>query len=387
MSNFTTLYNTAGLPIGSIARGRINDPTWLPMNGGLYLKADYPELDTSQYLTFGNNTVQTAAGTTPTSWNHIYGDMWAHNDNYSTLILASAASSTYLHSTDGGVTWVQRTHTIGGLAQAACFVNNLFILITSTGAGFSSDGITWTSFPAISQNGFIDFFNGLYIWVRVSVSNTESTVYTSPTLAGATWTARFGVAGASGRSSFSLLPNADGGLLRNGDVLQFGHTDGGGPSYQIVSTTDGIVYYSTAVASPSQSARLTSSGFVYNTSSVSPSRADMSRGTNGLLLYIASSGHRLNNLSNLWSVSSLSGNTTDRMLFSENKSFGEVMRNRTLPSSINRATYFTPSRIIMIPTNSVSSAIYYMNIDTLRFRLERPYMDGRFVDDAYIKAA
>jgi len=62
MSNFTTLYNTAGLPTGTIARGRINDPTWLPMNGGLYLKADYPELDTTDFMTVGNNTVQTASG-------------------------------------------------------------------------------------------------------------------------------------------------------------------------------------------------------------------------------------------------------------------------------------------------------------------------------------
>ena len=83
------------------------------------------------------------------------------------------------------------------------------------------------------------------------------------------------------------------------------------------------------------------------------------------------------------------GGVGDRIFFTESKFAEGTIQSRTLPvgSSSSTDVFMTPSRMIFLPITSGSTSVYYVNIDTTRFRLERPFMDGTLVDDAYIKAA
>jgi hypothetical protein len=88
---------------------------------------------------------------------------------------------------------------------------------------------------------------------------------------------------------------------------------------------------------------------------------------------------------NLSAASGSSGSLVGRVAVSESPLLG-ALRHFAVPGSptiTNLASIVTPSRAIFFS----NAGIYYLNVDTTRFRLDRPYMDGQFVSDAFIKAA
>jgi len=396
MSNFTTLYNTAGLPTGTIVRGRINDPTWLPMNGGLYLKADYPELDTSQYLTFGNNTVQTATGTVIMQGTDLQS--FAHNADYSRLVFCDTSGSA-CRSTDGGLTW--SNFTVSGITPISgiSFVNGQFVAYNQTSFATSTDLTTWSasaawSFPSGLQTiHILEYFNGLYIVFGVPNTTGQFGIYTSATLTGGSFTGRW--SGIDLGTNF--VPLANNNLRRgvvNGSLLRVGR---GAGTQMFVSTMDGINFNSssfpvTAPIAPNNT-NITSSGFSTSKDGalIAYSQGAAEFGGDTLVrVFIPYNQSRLVNFGNLFAHYAVGATTADRLLVSESKYYLPNVYSEVLPagSSAGHRCAFTPTRLIIVPSNGASSnSVYYLNIDTARFRLERPFIDGHFVDDAYIKAA
>lgn len=397
MSNFTTLYNTAGLPTGTIVRGRINDPTWLPMNGGLYLKADYPELDTSQYLTFGNNTVQTASGTVIMQGTDL--SSFAHNADYTRLVLCDTLNST-CRSTDGGLTW--SNFTIPGMATVTGinFLNGQFVAYSPASFATSTNLTTWSaasswSFPSsLNTIAIVEYFNGLYIVFGSPTTSGQVGIYTSATLTSGSFSGRWN--GIEAGTTFTPLANNN--LRRgvvNGAVLRVGRTTEGAPG--IISTIDGInfqqsLWRATSPILPTNLS-ITSSGFLTTKDgqliSYTQGAAEVG-GDNLVRLAMPYTQSTLINFGNLFAHMATGDTVADRLLVSESKYYQPNTYLEILPAaaSAGHRCAFTPTRLIIIPSNGASSGnAYYLNIDTARFRLERPLIDGHFVDDAYIKAA
>lgn len=406
MSNFTTLYNTAGLPTGTIVRGRINDPTWLPMNGGLYLKADYPELDTSQYLTFGNNTVQTATG--PAGGISYF----AHTPNYSSLIVSGATTASYRQSSDGGLTWVTRS--IAGISSSIGFivyVNNMFIAYGSTSSSTffstSTDGVTWTSTitaPQVAGGSitWMDFIGGVYVLTgSSSVDNgTVRGILTSANLASG-WVAR-GVTG-TGQSGIGSGSVNVAGLnsnfrrsmkRRQGAIVctQSSTSSGSSNGLGFTSTVDGLNFTNENLGTQA-SLPDGLNDFEYFTRSyqtlLDKNAARGSSALNNLVfpdLILPGTSVSLagGNYMNLY-VPSASMSGVDRVYWSESR-----FAVSTYSQAVSGLSYTGSQHAVITPTRAIfflPSNIYYLNIDNARFRLDAHYMDGRIVDDAYIKAA
>jgi hypothetical protein len=63
----------------------------------------------------------------------------------SNLIVANSSNNTYIHSTDGGATWVQRTSPFAGAIQAIAFNGAYFLAVVGYTVAKSADGISWTT--------------------------------------------------------------------------------------------------------------------------------------------------------------------------------------------------------------------------------------------------
>jgi hypothetical protein len=391
MSNFTTLYNTAGLPAGTIARGRINDPAWLPMNGGLYLKADYPELDTTDFMTVGNNTVQTASGSinstrTLTSV--------SYNTDYSRIVVTNGGGSNNLiRSLDGGLTW--SNFTVPGLPAVAplcSFVNNLFVVFYASGATIqfatSTDAVTWSSFTSMSGPSsptgadFLDFSNSVYI-LGYRTTSGNATIATNATLSTG-WVNR----ATSADASFNTVANnrrVQLGRLPNGMLMATTSTTIWTSLNGIDWLTQGGTGY-TAVAS--SAFRVTDYGSFYSgTSNILGLNIGSCRNfLDSTIVTLQTNSGIWNNFRNFFTRD---GGASDKVFFTESKFAEGTIQSRTLPvgSSSSTEVFMTPSRMIFLPITSGTTSVYYVNIDNTRFRLERPFMDGTLVDDAYIKAA
>lgn len=387
MSNFTTLYNTSSLPIGTVARGSINDPTWLPMDGGLYLKSDYPQLDTSEYLTFGNNTFQTGLASGLSS--AISSSGFAHNADYSKLIIYGNNGNFHLQSSDGGITWMVRSNPVATVIRHVNFINNMFVLVHPNSSIYTSpDGITWTSagtapiFSSAPGGNGMFYVNGLYV-IYGNVG-----IYTSPTIVSPTWTAR----DASGGSDmYSNASNKKPTAYKLNGVYYLTQYVAASPAYYFIATIDGINYSRVAeVNAQLITTRFSDYDILYSTSGLQFNLGELLTTPPNFSIYppqLSESGLQdITSGLNFYAWMTSNGSST-RVAYSESK-FASRISTRTLPSPLTGGSsiFFTPNRMIVIG-HGASQPVYYLNVDTTRFRLERPYMDGRIVDDAYIKVA
>jgi hypothetical protein len=388
MSNFTTLYNTAGLPTGSIARGRINDPTWLPMNGGLYLKADYPELDTTDFMTVGNNTVQTASGSISS---RSALTSVSYNTDYSRIVVTNGlASNNLIRSTDGGLTW--SNFTIPGLPAVVplcSFVNNLFVVFYASGGAIqfatSADAVTWSSFTAMSVPSspigvdFLDFSNSVYILGYRSSSGNG--IATNATLSTG-WVNR----AASTDATFNTVANnrrLQAGRLPNGVLM----VTSGTTFWTSTNAIDWYIASSGGYTAVAPSAfKVTDYGSFYQDQNLGLNLNACRNFLDSTIVALQPNDGIWNNFRNFFTRN---GGASDRVFFTESKFAEGIIQSRTLPvgSSSSTEVFMTPSRMIFLPITSGTTSVYYVNIDNTRFRLERPFMDGTLVDDAYIKAA
>ena len=395
MSNFTTLYNTSSLPIGTVARGSINDPTWLPMDGGLYLKSDYPQIDTSEYLTFGNNTFQTglASGLSST----ISSSGFAHNADYSKLIIYGNNGNFHLQSSDGGITWMVRSNPVATAIAHVNFINNMFVLVHTNASIYTSlDGITWTSAgtaPSFSgPPGGIGMFyvNGLYV-IYGNVGTSAFGIYTSPTIVSPTWTARDASSGSSNINMYSNASNKKPTAYKLNGVYYLTQYFGSDTEYYFIATIDGINYSRVAkVNSQLAVTRFSDYDILYSTAGLQFNLGELLTTPPNFSIYPTqlseSGGQDITSGLNFYAWMTSNGSST-RVAYSESK-FASRTSTRTLPSPLTGGSsiFFTPNRMIVIGYGA-GQPVYYLNVDTTRFRLERPYMDDRIVEDAYIKVA
>lgn len=198
MSNYSTLFGGASIPVGAIVQGQFaSDTNYLPCDGSDQLKASYPLLYTSNLQTLGSNAVVSravptagqnavvAAGNTlvmvtaGTSFAQVStdgGNTWVQKSlastagSYVTLaygngaIVLTYASTTQLQvSTDGGNTWALKTPgSIGSAIHRVRFAGGLFFAFgdpSSLGTAYmltSSDGLTWSGRTPPGGTGFID---------------------------------------------------------------------------------------------------------------------------------------------------------------------------------------------------------------------------------------
>ena len=176
-----------GVPIGAIVLGQFaNDSTYLPLDGGDYVSATYPQLDKTNMKTFGSN--QYVSRTLPSSatWNCVtYG-----NSQFVAMGASVCATS------PDGITWTARTVAAVTFATVV-YAGSQYVAGTTAGLIYTSpDAITWTSRGNIT--GFsitsIAYGAGLYV-INGTSAATENTshVYTSPDAV--TWTVRSIAAG------------------------------------------------------------------------------------------------------------------------------------------------------------------------------------------------
>ena len=190
MSLFTSLYGSgAGAPIGSIVAGNVSPGgDWLPLDGTVYNKADYPELDTSCMLTVGNNTLVTRQ--TLVSGGYFF----AATASVAVWYPASAPNPTYYSSSDNGVTWISRTFpggNFGGIWNIAV-ANGVFFAISNSSIATiytSTDGVSWTarSLPGARPLSAVGYVGGLYVLVQYSLS-ASNVAYVLRSADLATWT-------------------------------------------------------------------------------------------------------------------------------------------------------------------------------------------------------
>ncbi|MGB4060774.1 MAG: hypothetical protein WBK26_11220 [Burkholderiaceae bacterium] len=191
MSNASEILGggSAGAPIGAMAAGKISDPAWLPLDGNLYNKADYPLLDTSRMLTFGSNNWVAGPAFANTAYNmlHLGGSNW-----YAANI--GLANTTAYRSTDDGATWTAATLPANGNTLAVRFVNGvLFALVAGNGGSTiytSTDlGVSWLARTVSSANywGSVGYVGGRYILLPSYAPSASLIALWSTDLA--TWTA------------------------------------------------------------------------------------------------------------------------------------------------------------------------------------------------------
>lgn len=180
MSTYSQLYGSGGTAIGSYVAGNLSgDADYLPADGSIYNKLDYPNLDTSSMLTIGSNTVSTG----PT-----IGTGITSIERGGSMLIAYSASATYYTSTDDGVTWTSRT--FPGAASLFSYVNGVwfgFLSTSSTTIYTSSDGINWTSRTTGGSYIYscVGYVNGQYV-IGVVVGTTQFSTLRSTDLT--TWT-------------------------------------------------------------------------------------------------------------------------------------------------------------------------------------------------------
>lgn len=192
MSNWTSLFGGGAVPIGAIVQGQFAaDNFYLPCDGGDYLKAAYPNLDTTQLETFGSNTL-TARSIGRTGLTSVaFGNGGAGG----LFVATTVGQNTCLTSPDG-VTWTSRA--LPGVAYSllgtsVVFGNGLFVVLNYAGGVVytSPDGITWTQraipAPPASQWAKVGFANNLF-FVFLTKNANQSVLLTSPD--GITWTQR-----------------------------------------------------------------------------------------------------------------------------------------------------------------------------------------------------
>lgn len=179
MSLFTSLYGSgAGAPIGSIlaSTGVINDPDWIRLDNSVYLRADYPDLDVTNKLTFHGSSLVTGPTVGAQNWNviHITGSTWyAHSMD---------ANTNARKSTDNGATWTSCTIPANGLSWHVQYVNGLYFCTyyaSGTTATYytSTDGITWTTLTwPRSDHCFagIGYIDGRYVAVATYSSGAPT---------------------------------------------------------------------------------------------------------------------------------------------------------------------------------------------------------------------
>lgn len=184
------------VPIGAIVQGQYAaDTSYLPCDGGDYLKATYPRLDTTLLETFGSNTVtaRSLARTGQTSvafGNGIFVAITSGTANYST-------------STDG-VTWTARTLpgalTANGGGSLVAFGNGVFVAMgyNNLTAYTSADGINWTArtltAPSTAYWGKVVYAGSLF-FILPNWGSANGQILTSAD--GVTWTLRSTGIGAS----------------------------------------------------------------------------------------------------------------------------------------------------------------------------------------------
>lgn len=260
MSLYSTLYGSgAGAPIGTVVAsvGAITDPDWVRLDNGIYLKADYPDLDTSKLLTFEGQSLVTGPTITARTYrvNHISGTIWyAH----------STTDNVCARSTDNGATWSTGTLPGSGFPGASggywhvSYVNGLFFYHHSgtsytTSYYTSTDGLSWTlrSLPtwgSSSSIGGIGYINGRYVAAPgFSATSNLTCLYSAD---GITWTVGASMYSGSGTVQTNLpygsggwtLPISKATGLHCGSLMYSGGTyTNGGPSFW---TVDGVNFVS-----------------------------------------------------------------------------------------------------------------------------------------------
>lgn len=246
----------SGAPIGAIAAaaGPINDQQWLPLDNGLYLKADYPNLDVSKMLTFDGQSLVTGPTIAARTYrvNHVTGTTW---------YAYSTTDNVCARSTDNGATWTAGTLPGGGFPGASgghwsvSYANGLFFFhhagTSWTNTYYTSaDGLTWTarSLPTSwgsggNSIGSIGYINGRYVAAPAYSGTPYITCLYS--VDGITWTVGSSLYTGTAPLQTTLanggvwtLPSSKGTGLHCGSLMYSGGIyTYGGPSFW---TTDGV---------------------------------------------------------------------------------------------------------------------------------------------------
>lgn len=213
MSLFSTLYGGGGsAPIGTVVAsvGAITDPDWLPLTGGVYNRADYPDLDVSKLLTFDGNSVVTGPTLTSGSWKvfHVTGTTW-----YAHQYAGSATACA--RSTDNGATWSSGTlPQAPGAYWPVSYANGMFFQTRSDATSnntyyTSTDGLAWTlrsTLPVINgyyQNyGGVLYIGGRYVMLPAYNHGAGGGLFSLWSVDGVAWTA-VNISSGSGTASNS----------------------------------------------------------------------------------------------------------------------------------------------------------------------------------------
>lgn len=190
MSLFTSLYGSgAGAPIGTIVAGNVSaGGDWLKLDGTVYNKADYPELDTGAMLTVGSNTLVTRQTLVA------QGMVYAATDSVIICHPSSTGTPTYYSSSDNGVTWISRTFAGGNWSGVwtVSVANGVFFALSTSNSSTvytSTDGVSWVgrTLPAARPLSAVGYIGGVYVLVQYSYGATNAAyVFRSTDLV--TWT-------------------------------------------------------------------------------------------------------------------------------------------------------------------------------------------------------
>jgi predicted RecA/RadA family phage recombinase len=114
-----------------------------------------------------------------------------YGNNLFVAVASSGTGNRVMTSTDG-ISWAPRTSAADNQWSSVCYGNNLFVAVASNGTGnrvmSSPDGITWTSRTSAADNQWNSVCYGNGLFIAVSLDGSGNRVMSSPD--GITWESR-----------------------------------------------------------------------------------------------------------------------------------------------------------------------------------------------------
>lgn len=390
MSLFSTLYGSgAGAPIGAIITGNISPGgDWLPLDGAVYNRADYPELDVSKMLTFDGNALITGVTLPSGSYKvfHMTGDNWyAYN-----------TTGTQCHrSSDNGLTWSTGTlpQNPGSAYYCLSYSNGLFFLMhsaTSQSANYytSSDGLSWTSrstLPVLNgyyqSYGTVCYISGRYVALPTYTPAAAGAAHSIYSPDGISWSlSNIGLSSSGSSLSHSGMYSSTGGRVDVSSRQGILHGVAGSTSTPgQVASFDGLNWLQTPhINSAGSLLSATTQTYVDLTST------DDYAFTGGSQIRLGGYSRAVRNVNTLGLFKP--GRATNIAIgqgFSED--FG-CNRHGLLSGIVPDRVDFSGSRLVSISTSGV---VNYMNISSTKFRAVRPIQDTELPlvgQNLYIKA-